>query len=262
MKSNENLWDHWTELHEKSDFYNVAGFKAGKLTLCDIEKEELGDVAGKSLLHLQCHFGLDTLSWARLGARVTGIDFSEKAIARATSLSQETGIPATFVRSNIYDLPYTLAGQFDIVFTSYGVLCWLPDIERWAKVVAHFLKPGGTFLLVEFHPIASVFDLDASGELKVIYPYFSSPQPLELQVQGSYAASDPDYQGVEYGWNHSMGEYVTSLIAAGLRIESLREYPVANWRMFPFMEQGADGWWRLPGSMGEIPLMFSLKATK
>jgi ubiquinone/menaquinone biosynthesis C-methylase UbiE len=262
MKSNENLWDHWTELHDKSEFYDVAGFKAGKLTLHDIEKEELADVAGKSLLHLQCHFGLDTLSWARLGASVTGIDFSEKAIARAKSLSQETGIPATFVRSNVYDLPGNLSGQFDIVFTSYGVLCWLPDIEMWAKVVSHFLKPGGTFLLVEFHPIASVFDVDASGELKVMYPYFSRPLPMMSEVQGSYAASDPDYHGVEYGWNHSMGEYVTSLIAAGLRIESLREYPMANWRMFPLMEQGADGWWRLPGEMGEIPLMFSLKATK
>jgi SAM-dependent methyltransferase len=262
MKSNENLWDHWTELHEKSDFYNVVGFKAGKLTLCDIEKEELGDVAGKSLLHLQCHFGLDTLSWARLGASVTGVDFSDKAIARAKSLSEETGIPATFVRSNVYDLPGNLSGQFDIVYTSYGVLWWLPDIEKWAKVVAHFLKPGGTFLLVEFHPIASVYDMDDSGELKAMYPYFSRPQPLTFQVQGSYAASDPDYRGVEYGWNHSMGEYVTSLIEAGLRIESLREYPVAHWRMFPNMEQGADGLWRLPGAMGEIPLMFSLKATR
>ena len=262
MKSNENLWDHWTELHEQSEFYDVAGFKAGKLTLHDIEKEELGDVAGKSLLHLQCHFGLDTLSWARLGANVTGVDFSEKAIARARSLSQETGIPANFVQSNVYDLPNNLTGQFEIVFTSYGALWWLPDIEGWAKVVSRFLKPGGTFLLVEFHPIASVFDVDDSGELKAMYPYFSRPQPLEFQVQGSYAVSDPDYHGVEYGWNHSMGEYVTSLIEAGLRIESLREFPMANWKMFPSMEQGADGWWRFPSEMGEIPLMFSLKATK
>jgi SAM-dependent methyltransferase len=262
MQSNENLWDHWAELHAESEFYDVASFKAGRLTLQDIEREELGDVAGKSLLHLQCHFGLDTLSWARLGAIVTGVDFSEKAIALARSLSEETGIPATFVHSNIYDLPSNLSGQFDIVFTSYGALWWLPDIEGWAKVVAHFLKPDGTFLLVEFHPIASVFDVDDSGDFRPMYPYFTRPQPMKFEVQGSYAASDPDYHGVEYGWNHSMGEYVTSLIAAGLRIESLREYPVANWRMFPMMEQGADGWWRLPGDMGEIPLMFSLKATR
>lgn len=262
IKSNEDLWNHWTELHEKSEFYDVAGFKAGKLTLGDTEKEELGDVAGKSLLHLQCHFGLDTLSWARLGASVTGVDFSEKAIALANSLSLQTGTPATFVHSNIYDLPDNLFGQFDIVFTSYGVLWWLPDIERWAKVVAHFLKPGGTFLLVEFHPIASVFDPDDPSELKVRYPYFSSAQPLKSGVKGSYAAADPDYHGVEYGWSHSMGEIVTSLITAGLQIESLREFPMANWKMFSFMEQAGEGRWTLPGHMGEIPLMFSLKATR
>jgi 2-polyprenyl-3-methyl-5-hydroxy-6-metoxy-1,4-benzoquinol methylase len=167
IKYNENLWNHWTDLHAKSEWYDLEGFKAGRLSLGDIEREVLGDVAGKSLLHLQCHFGLDTLSWARLGARVTGVDFSEKAISLARALGSELEIPATFVRSNIYDLPDNLSGQFDIVFTSYGVLWWLPDIKEWAKVVAHFLRPGGTFLLVEFHPLASVFDPEHRAELKV-----------------------------------------------------------------------------------------------
>jgi 2-polyprenyl-3-methyl-5-hydroxy-6-metoxy-1,4-benzoquinol methylase len=166
IKSNQKLWDRWTELHEQSELYDVAGFKAGKLRLHSIEKEELGDVAGKSLLHLQCHFGLDTLSWAALGATVTGVDFSEKSIALARSLSAEIGIPATFVHSNVYDLPDNLSGQFDIVFTSYGVLWWLPDIPGWAKVIAHFLKPGGTFLVVDSHPMASVFD---KGEVSLLY---------------------------------------------------------------------------------------------
>jgi SAM-dependent methyltransferase len=185
----------------------------------------------------------------------------------AKSLSLEMGIPATFVCSNIYDLPDKLVGQvgkFDIVFTSYGVLWWLPDLERWAKVVSHFLKPGCTFLLVEYHPIVSVFDLGHESELRVRYPYFPRPEPQKFDVQVSYAASDPDpdFHGVEYGWSHSIGECVTSLIGAGLRIESLREFPLSNWKMFPFMEEAGEGLWRLPSQMGEIPLMFSLRAVK
>src|SRR5438067_5957834 len=178
--ANRANWDAWAAINAASANYDVAGFKAGKLSLNRIEREELGDVAGKSLLHLQCHFGLDSLSWARLGAAVTGVDFSDKAIALARSLSEETGIPATFVQSNIYDLADNLTGQFDIVFTSYGVLWWLPDLAGWAKVVSHFLKPGGTFLLVEAHPIASMFDPDDPSELKVKYPYFPSREPLKF----------------------------------------------------------------------------------
>jgi SAM-dependent methyltransferase len=262
IDANKKLWNRWAELHAESEWYDVASFKAGQSTLRPIELEELGDVAGKSLLHLQCHFGLDSLSWAMLGANVTGVDFSEKAIALARSLSEETGIHATFVQSNIYDLPENLSGQFDIVFTSYGVLWWLPDLEAWAKVVSNFLKPGGTFLVVESHPLASMFDTDDPSELRVKHTYFSTPEPLKFEVQGSYAVSDPDYQGVEYGWNHGMGEIVNSVIAAGLQIESLREYPVQSWRMFPFIEKGEDGWWRLPGHMQAIPMIFSLRATK
>ncbi|MEO6458104.1 MAG: class I SAM-dependent methyltransferase, partial [Chloroflexia bacterium] len=140
-QSNQRLWDRWTELHETSEMYDVAGFKPDGSRLGRIEREELGDVTGKSLLHLQCHFGLDTLSWAGLGAVVTGVDFSEKAITLARSLSVKLGVPATFVQSDIYDLPDNLSGQFDIIFTSHGVLWWLPDIEAWAKVGSHFLKP-------------------------------------------------------------------------------------------------------------------------
>ena len=261
LKANQDLWNAWTELHEKSALYDIAGFKAGKSTLHALEKEELGDVAGKSLLHLQCHFGLDSLSWSRLGANVTGVDFSDKSIALARSLSSELDIPATFVHSDIYDLPDNLSGQFDIVVTSYGVLWWLPDMEGWAKVIAHFLRPGGTVLVVDAHPAAMVFDPDHESELKLQYPYFPRSKPLRLDVKGSYA-SDADYRGVEYGWPHSLSEVVNSLIGAGLEIESLRELPYMAWKMFPFMEQGEDGWWYLPDQMGEFPLMFSLRARK
>src|SRR5438874_1743175 len=143
-KSNLQLWNEWTSIHEKSEFYHLEAFKAGKSSLSDLEIKELGDVAGKSLLHLQCHFGKDTLSWARLGANVTGADFSDRAIALARSLSSELNISATFVRSDIYDLRRALSGEFDIVYTGGGALNWLPDMGRWAQVAAHFLRPGGT----------------------------------------------------------------------------------------------------------------------
>jgi SAM-dependent methyltransferase len=262
MQSNRKLWDRWTVLHEKSEMYDIANFKADGSRLGRIEREELGDVEGKSLLHLQCHFGLDTLSWAGLGAAVTGVDFSEQSITLARSLSLRLGMPATFVQSNIYDLPQNLTGQFDIVFTSHGVLWWLPDIPAWASVVSHFLKPGGTFLVVDSHPFASVFDNDHPTDLVVKHPYFPTAEPLRFEVEGSYASADPGYKGVEYGWTHSMSEYVTSLVEAGLQIESLREFPFQSWKMFPFMEEGQDGLWRLPSGMGEIPLMFSLRAGK
>jgi SAM-dependent methyltransferase len=262
INSNQKLWDRWTELHEKSEMYDVAGFKADGSRLGRIEREELGDVKGKSLLHLQCHFGLDTLSWAGLGAVVTGVDFSENSITLARSLSDKLGVPATFVHSNIYDLPNILTGQFDIAFTSHGVLWWLPDIAGWAKVVSHFLKSGGTFFVVDSHPFAAIYDNDHPTDLKVKYPYFPSSEPLRFEVQGSYAAADPGYKGVEYGWTHSMGEYTTSLIEAGLQIESLHEFSYLGWQMFPFMEKGDDGYWRLPSRIAEIPLMFSLRARK
>ena len=252
IKSNQDLWNHWTELHEKSELYDVEALKRGEFRLRDIEREELGDVASKSLLHLQCHFGLDTLSWAALGANVTGVDFSEKSIALARSLSLEMNIPATFVQSNVYDLPDKLSGQFDIVFTSYGVLWWLPDIEGWAKVVAHFLKPGGTFLVVETHPVALEFDADDENALRLRNLYFPGSEPIKFEVEGSYAAADPGYKGVEYGWAHSMGEYINSLIGAGLQIELLREFPYMDWKMFAFLEKGDDGWWRFPKGMGKF----------
>ena len=143
LEANRKLWDQWTAEHEASPFYDVAGFRAGKDRLRSIELSEMPDVRGKTLLHLQCHFGLDTLAWARRGAIASGVDFSEQSIALARSLSQELGIAADFYCSDIYNLPAVLDGQFDIVFTSYGVLHWLKDLQRWGEVIAHFLKPGG-----------------------------------------------------------------------------------------------------------------------
>ncbi len=157
-QANRALWNAWTLLHEKSEEYDVPGFRAGRCALKPIELAEVGDVAGKTLLHLQCHFGLDTLSWARRGARVTGVDFSDEAIRLARSLSSELAIPAEFIRSDIYELDRVLDREFDIVFTSYGVLVWLSDIRLWGRTVARFLKPGGIFYIAELHPITMIFD--------------------------------------------------------------------------------------------------------
>ncbi len=262
MDSNRRLWDEWTGYHVKSAFYDLEGFKGGRNNLMSIERDALGDVTGKSLLHLQCHFGLDTMSWARLGAHVTGVDFSPEAIRVARDLSRELSIQADFVLSNIYDLPQALAGEFDIVFTSYGVLDWLPDLNAWAQVISGFLRPGGTFFVVEFHPFARVFDdSDQVTDLRVRYPY-SAEGPVRFEVQGSYADATDDRRWVEYDWQHPMGDIVNSLTLVDLRIQEIREYSFAASRIFPFMEKSTDGYWYLPRQFPQIPLMFSLRATK
>jgi 2-polyprenyl-3-methyl-5-hydroxy-6-metoxy-1,4-benzoquinol methylase len=265
--ANEALWDAWTAIHAKGEFYDLEGFRAGGVRLRPYEIEMVGDVTGKSLLHLQCHFGIDTLSWARLGARVTGADLSPEAIELARSLAIELGFPdARFVRSNLYDLPAALDGQFDVVYTSRGVLGWLPDVRGWARVVAHFLAPGGTFFISEIHPVAQVFENDgvAPGELRLTYPYFEHVEPLTFAVKGSYADPTADVGAdlTEHGWDHGLGEIVTALIEAGLRIETLIEHPFLEWRA-DFLVEDGDGRWRLPpGTAGDLPLMFSLRATR
>jgi SAM-dependent methyltransferase len=262
-RANRALWDNWTALHAQSSYYDIEGAKAGKSTLSPLEIEALGDVTGKSLLHLQCHFGLDTLSWARRGAQVTGVDFSERAIDLARSLARELAIPAHFVHSDIYDLPAVLDDEFDVVFTSYGVLYWLPDLPRWAAVVARFLKPAGTFFIVDGHPFAGVFTDGDDGTLRPARPYFGGQAPEMVASYGSYAASSAAFQGMQYGWTHPLSEIVNAVLAAGLRLESLHEFPYSHFPRWPGMERGDDGWWRLAGTNHDlVPLLFSLKATK
>lgn len=263
LRSNRALWDKLTPVHVRSDFYHVDTFKAGDNRLRDYEIEEVGDVTGKDLLHLQCHFGLDTLSWARLGARVTGIDFSSAAIAEARSLAEQLGIAATFVVSDLYQLPAHLEGDFDVVYTSRGVLGWLPDLTRWAEVIAHFLRPGGVFYVTEAHPLLWIFDDDEGvTDLRVRYDYFST-EVLPFEVKGSYADTSADVDhDFEYGWNHTLGDIVTSLADQRLTIELLHEFPYLEWPA-PFLVEGSDGRWVLPRDRtGGIPLMFSLRAVK
>ncbi|HSG16138.1 MAG TPA: class I SAM-dependent methyltransferase [Anaerolineae bacterium] len=263
LQANQRRWDQLTLEHQKSEFYDLAGFKAGNDRLRSIELSELGDVDGKTLLHLQCHFGLDTLAWARRGAIVTGVDFSQNAITLARSLSEELAIPAQFYQSDIYDLPSVLTGKFDIVFTSYGVLHGLPDLGRWGEIITHFLKPGGIFYIVEDHPFFRMFRAKPDGQIRAERSYFFSEEPQRIEVTGSYATDGEGAAGVQYVWDHSLGEVIGSLIDAGLKIEFLHEFPFAARAKFPFMEQGEDGWWRLPaGQHGIIPFLFSLQARK
>jgi SAM-dependent methyltransferase len=261
--TNHDLWNAWTSLHETSDFYDLSGFKAGQSSLRPIERAELTEVAGRSLLHLQCHFGLDTLSWARKGAIVTGVDFSEQSIILAQSLSAELGIPATFVCSDIERLPDMLSGQFEIVFSSYGVLPWLRDLRRWAEVIAHFLKPGGIFYLVDDHPLMRTLHTNEAGELTVANSYFFTEEPSRIAARGSYAAPGDEQAPLRewYIWNHSLGEILGVLIGAGLQIAFLHEFPFAMRAKFPGMQRSDDGVWRF-SRPPEFPLLFSLQAHK
>ena len=263
LQANQKRWDQLTIEHEHSEFYDLEGFKKGKDRLRSIELSELGNVEGKEMLHLQCHFGMDTLAWARRGAIVTGVDFSQNAITLAKSLSDELKIPANFYCTDIYELPTILSDKFDIVFTSYGVLHGLPDIKRWGEIIAHHLKPGGIFYIVEDHPFFRVFRPKQDGEFKAERSYFFSREPQRIEATGSYATKDHGTAGVSYVWDHSLGDVINSLISTGLKIEFLHEFPYAARAKFPFMEQGEDGWWRLPKHQhGTIPFLFSIKARK
>jgi SAM-dependent methyltransferase len=256
LKTNQKLWDAWTREHEESAFYDVQGFKGGREVLHSTELAEMGDVRGNRFLHLQCHFGLDTLAWARRGSLVTGVDFSPEGIALAKSLVAELSIPAAFVCADVLELDKHLHGRFDIVFSSYGVLHWLSDLRRRAQVLAHFLKPGGFFYIVEDHPFMRVFDSEFSTtELKVANQYFFAG-PYEAETEGSYAT---DFKGEArkfYMWDHSLGEVITSLIEAGLRIEFLHEFPIALRAKFPIMQQGQDGYWGLGAKTTWCPAVF------
>jgi SAM-dependent methyltransferase len=266
LRENRALWDEWTRIHETSAFYDLEGFKRGGIRLSPYELDEIGPVDGLDLLHLQCHFGIDTLSWARLGARVTGADFSPAAVALARRVADEIGHPeARFIETDLYDLRANLDGEFDLVYTSKGVLGWLPDIRGWARVVAHFVRPGGRFYIADIHPIAQAFENEgvAPGELRLTYPYWEHDEPLTFATQGSYADPSATLAAErEHGWDHSLGEIVTALVEAGLEIRALREYPFCEWKL-DFTEERGDGTWRLPGALdGRMPLFFSILATK
>ena len=263
MEKNLKRWNETTQMHAKSKEYDLEGFIKGRNSLYPIELKALGDVSGKTLLHLQCQFGMDTLSWARLGAKVTGIDFSDVAIDLANSINEKLKLPAKFICTNIYDLPEDLDEQFDVVFTSYGVLTWLPDIKKWAEIVSKYLKPGGMFLIVEIHPFTGVFDDEHPSELVYKYPYFYTKNPMHFKSEYTYTDSEKLVENVDmYEWQHSFSDIINSLINAGLTILQVEEYPYTCFQQFPFSKKCEDGFWRIEDDKYEIPLMFSIKATK
>ena len=258
IEVNKSLWNGKTEIHIKSDFYDVDSFKKGKSSLNHVELEGLGDVKGKSLLHLQCHFGLDSLSWSRLGAKVTGIDLSDKAIDTAKQLNDELGLDAKFICSDLYSSPEVLSEKFDIVFTSYGTIGWLPDLNKWAEVISHFLKPGGIFFMADFHPFMWLFDKNYE---KIIYPYFNLGAIVE-ENQGTYAKWEADFRHKSYEWNHSLSDLISSILKQKFTVESFKEYPYCFHDCFNKAEQGKNGFWHIKGYEGMIPMMYSIKAIK
>ena len=267
LEVNRRHWDELAALHPSADGDDAEGFLAGGSTITWLEREGVGDVDGLELLHLQCHVGVDTLSWLREGAAsVVGVDFSSVAVDQARALAARAGLAdrSTFVESDLDDLPDRLDRAFDVVFTSFGVLTWLPDVGRWAEVVADFLRPGGRFFVAELHPISHVImDLepDDAGALRSPWPYFAD-EPQAVDEAGSYADRDAALEHTATReWSHDLGSIVTALLDAGLELEYLREHPFACFEQFPgHMRRREDGFWELPGE--DYPLTFSLRATK
>ncbi|MEY9857393.1 2-polyprenyl-3-methyl-5-hydroxy-6-metoxy-1,4-benzoquinol methylase [Catenulispora sp. GAS73] len=261
LEYNRANWDERVPIHVDSQFYDLDSFVAGRETLEPFELTEVGDVRGKSLLHLQSHIGVETLGWARHGAVVTGLDFSQPAMEAAAGLAKRIGVTdSRWVTSNLYDAAEALGGeQFDVVYTGKGALCWLPDIERWARVAASMVKPGGFLYVSEFHPFGNTLD-DEDGRT-VAYDYFDrSPQVWD--EPGTYADFEAQtQQNVSVEFNHGIGEIVSALIGAGLRLEFLHEYDVTLFARFRALEQ-RDGVYRLPEGRPRVPLMFSLRASK
>ena len=257
---NRNNWNERTPVHAASAFYDVASFKKGRITLNHIERREVGDVSGKTLLHLQCHFGMDTISWSRLGAKATGVDFSDAAIDLARVLNNEVGANARFIRSNVYDLPEVLNEEFDVVFTSIGVLSWLPDLDKWASVIHCFLRTGGAFHILDKHPLMGMLRESETGDIRPASNYFSHERFFEGNSP-TYTDGQP-IASPTYEWQHSLGDIVTALAKAGLTIQYLHEFPVSAYHVFPCMTKHHDGWWRFPKHNHSFPQLFSIKAVK
>jgi ubiquinone/menaquinone biosynthesis C-methylase UbiE len=255
---NRDSWNNKVDIHLASDFYDMDGFLSGQSSLNDIELRLLGDLRGKTVLHLQCHFGQDTLSMGRLGAQVTGVDLSDKAIETARELAVKTGLDATFICCNVYDLPQHLDQQFDVVFTSYGVIGWLPDLDKWAALIARFLKPGGQLVFVEFHPVVWMFD-DAFE--KIAYTYHNSG-PIQETYAGSYADKSAPISQEYVMWNHGLGEVLGSLLRNGLTLNSFEEFDYSPYNCFQKTVEFEPKRYRIEHLGNKIPMVFALRASK
>jgi SAM-dependent methyltransferase len=261
-QSNQSRWDELAPVHLAS-YPEVEILRQGGIALDEIEVREVGDVRGKKLLHLQCHIGTDTLSWARQGAVVTGVDFSAQSVTCARQLQRELQLEATFLQSNIYDVRDVLHHPFDIVYTSRGVLCWLSDLDEWARIVADLLKPEGIFYLMESHPILNIFDDEQPGPLTIVHRYFHRSEPtLWDEPYPDYADDAFVCQRPSYEWDWSVSDIVNAIIKAGLRLEFFNEYERLFWKRFPGMTERTERWYWFPEHEGRLPLLFTLRASK
>lgn len=258
LEINKECWNKKTDVHLSSSFYDVEGFVKGKSSLNEIELNLLGDIKGRSILHLQCHFGQDSLSLARMGAEVTGVDLSDTAIEAARKLSNDIGVEAKFIECDVYSLSDHITDQFDIVFTSYGTIGWLPDMDKWAGVVARFLKPGGRFIFAEFHPVVWMFDDDFK---KVAYSYFNREEIIE-EVSGSYTDRSAPIKTTSISWNHDLSEVLTALLKQGLVLDQFLEFDYSPYNCFNKMEEFETGKYRIKGLKNRIPMVYALAMTK
>ena len=258
LELNRLSWNNKTDTHLASNFYDMKGFLKGDSSLNSVELDLLGDVRGKKILHLQCHFGQDTLSLARMGAEVTGVDLSDKAIYNASELSKKLDLEATFICCDIYDLPNHLNGKFDIVYTSYGTIGWLPDLHKWAAIVSKFLKPSGKFVFVEFHPVVWMFDDDFK---KIGYSYFNNGPIIEKE-DGTYADKDAEISQEFVTWNHGMSEVVSSLLNVSLSLETFQEFDYSPYPCFKHTVEFEPKKFRIKHLDDKIPMLYSLVAVK
>jgi len=258
IEKNKAAWNSRTDHHVGSAFYDVDSFLKGKSSLNDIELALLGNMEGKSVLHLQCHFGQDSISMARMGARVTGVDLSDHAIEKARELTEELNADAKFTCCDIYDLPNHLDETFDIVFSSYGTIGWLPDLKPWASIISRYLKPGGRFVFAEFHPIIWMYDNDFD---KVAYTYSKGDAIVEVE-NGTYADKDAPIVTEMITWNHGLAEVIGSLLDAGLEIRSFNEYNYSPYNCFSHTIEFEPGKFRIEKFGDKIPMVYSLLAVK
>lgn len=255
---NRKLWNAKLDSHLKSDFYFVDEFLQGRSSLNSIELELLGNIKGKEILHLQCHFGQDSISLSRLGAKVTGVDLSDKAIEAGKNLAEKCGTDTEFISSDIYNLPAILDKKFDIVYTTYGTIGWLPDLEKWAKVISNFLKPGGKLIFVEFHPFIWMYNDDFT---EVEYDYFQG-EPIIETTEGTYADQTAKISLQEVGWNHELSSVIQSLINENLEIKNIQEYNYSPYSCFKNMQETDKGKFQIPQFGHKVPYVYSLVSQK
>jgi len=269
MKANRANWDQRAPAHAMSPGYNVQRFIDDPAFIGEVvrfDRVRLGDLSGLRGVHLQCHIGTDTIGLSRLGARMTGLDFSPAAIEQARTLVAKCGDDVTFVEANVYDAASALSGeQFDLVFTGIGALCWLPSVSRWAATVAALLKPGGRLFIREGHPMLwSLTDARPDGLLVVDYPYFERDEPSVWEDGGTYVETDVVFTAnTTHEWNHGLGEIVTALIEQGLQITGLVEHDSVPWEaLLGQMTNDDRGEWRLTERPWRLAASYTLQAVK